>query len=198
MGSKIKTCNLSLEANKQFPKSDKFSAKIFHMIAYFLFPGYTELFLCLGAGKSYNYDTDYILSCTYKYEGHADNCRGVLTTGMALEILLLFVCVLNCFQYLCTNCLDNWLYHTNNKASVTNCSKVFPSKEFVKILLLTAPLYIRREGLSVQSLGAAQGGSLWRNTQLPPWRGNLWQCVHTRHLKERGIFWQKKNKPVCL
>lgn len=52
MVSKIKTCILSLEANKQFPKSDKFSAKIFHMIAYFLFPGYTELFCALEKEKA--------------------------------------------------------------------------------------------------------------------------------------------------
>lgn len=118
---------------------------------------------------------------------------------MEWEIFLLFVCIWNGFHYPSTNCSDNLLYPSNNKAFATNCSKTFPSKEFGKIHLLTAPLQIRRGGLSVQRLGAAQGRSLWRNTHsFLLNRGALTTCSLRKLERERCIRQKKRiSQYVC-
>lgn len=161
-------------------------------------------FICLGAEESHNYGTDYVCSCTYKYEGHADNCRGLWITVTAWEILLLFVCIWNCSHYPSNNCLDSQLCPTNNTACATNCSKASPGKEVAKLHSLTVPPY-RLGGLSGHGVGAASGGSLWRSTDSsPPQQGTydimltLPTVSHKKPVRERHILAEENASPPVM
>ena len=171
------------------------------MISYFLA---TQCFLIrLGEGESHNYGTDYVCSCTYKYKGHAGNCRGLWMTAIAWEILPLFGCMWNCSHYPSTNCLDDQLCPTNDKDCATNCSKAFPSKEAVKSHSFTAPPYRLEEDYQCTAWVQRRGGaSDTAHTAPHRNRGAMttcWLCplCHTRNQRGRGIFWQKK-MPVHL
>lgn len=100
-----------------------------------------------------------------------------------------------------TNCLDNRLYLANYKACATNCPKAFPSKDFVKIHLLTAPLQIRRGGLSGQTLihrVQHRAGASDATHTASSITGEIWQHAHPGNWKERDIFGKKRiSQYVC-
>lgn len=155
------------------------------------------VFICLGGGESHNYGTDSICSCTYKYEGHADNCRGSWMTAMAWEILWLFGCTQNCSHYPSTNGSDDQLYPTNNKACTTNCSKAFSSKEIVKPCSLSSPPYRKEDYQCTAWVQHRVGASDTTHTSPHHNRGAMttwWLCLlcHTRNWRGRGLLWQNK------